>query len=170
MKNPLITLDPPSAGTYFALASFVCFPCSIVAHLCRSIRLQGIVSIFRRATSFFAAALALLVRAALIPAARCFLVAAAFLAATLRFDPLFMVWEVNQNGNSTRPVTERRLIRWAGGPTKAGRLRDRAFSTFGGSSVKALMLPLPDAISTFSSVILWSAVSPVFKIQEEPTI
>jgi hypothetical protein len=98
-----------------------------------------------------------------------FLVAAAFLAATLRFDPLFKVWEVNQNGNSTRPVTERRLIRWAGGPTKAGRLGSR-FCTLGGSSVKALMLPLPDAISTFSSVILWSAVSPVFKIQEEPTI
>jgi hypothetical protein len=38
--------------------------------------------------------LAFLVLAALIPAARCFFVAAAFFAPALRFDPLFMVWEV----------------------------------------------------------------------------
>ena len=59
-----------------------------------ALRFRVSLAFFAALLLFFAAILAFLVPAALIPAARCFLVAAAFFAAALRFDPLFMVWEV----------------------------------------------------------------------------
>jgi len=91
-----------------------------------ALRFRVSLALFAAPLRFFAAILAFLVPAALIPAARCFLVAAAFFAAALRFDPLFTVWEVYSFRHPAVPLRESVTFwNWSTSPAVLQKLHER---------------------------------------------